>query len=375
MHASLQVEFGFRNCCSESDQGECSKVMNEPKESTSISSQKLLEPTTSVAASAILHLTLIATLAFVALPTQNKDSVNTIASNFSPISTEIDPIQIEQETFNNDTSSSSGASQALDKKFLSNVTNAPIDATPDVTQATTLDLANIGQAAGNMSENISSMLKSSEANRGGQGDGGEGSGQGNGDFFGLNLNGTSVVFVVDASSSMNHPFSEPYKTRFGRVKVELVRTIGRMTESEKFFMIFFHDIAVPMPAHRLVSATPANQKTYLTWMAPGQAIGSTEPEAALHMALKLRPEVIYFLTDGRFHFSVVKSVTKANRDRITINTICFGDAEGEKMLKQLAASNGGVYKYVPDTVTEPDSESQPSKISKRAEPDVIEIPK
>ncbi len=349
--------------------------MNAPKVTSSISTQKLLEPSTSAVASAIVHLTLIATLAFVAFPKRNEQAVNTIASQFAPVSTEIEPIQVEQQSFNDDTSSSSGTSKALDKKFLSTVTNSPIDATPDLTPAKTLDLSNVGQAAGNLSENVSTALKSSEANDGGQGEGGEGSGKGTGDFFGMNLNGTSVVFVVDASRSMNHPFPDPYKTRFGRVKVELVKTIEKMTETEKFFMIFFNDFPVPMPANRLVSATPENQKSYLNWMVPGQATGSTEPEAALHMALKLRPEVIYFLTDGRFHYSVVKSVTNANRDRVTINTICFGDDEGEKMLKELASGNGGVYKYIPDTLPDTAPKSPSTKVSTFPESGVVTIPK
>lgn len=182
---------------------------------------------------------------------------------------------------------------------------------------------------------------------GGEGNG-TGLGKGDGDgFFGISGLGKKHVFVVDASRSMNHPHDSPAKTRFGRLKIELVGTIGRMNEETEFFVIFFNDRAIPMPAPGLLPATPANQMRSLEWVATARTGGSTDPRDALMMALRLNPDVIYFLTDGEFSYRVVKEVAAANTQKTPIYTFCFSDRGGEKYLKQIAAQNAGKYHYIP----------------------------
>ncbi|MEX0726201.1 MAG: vWA domain-containing protein [Planctomycetaceae bacterium] len=182
----------------------------------------------------------------------------------------------------------------------------------------------------------------------GNGDGtGAGTGDGDGGFFGINGAGKKHVFVVDASTSMNHPHNSDAKTRFGRLKIELVNTIGRMTEETEFFVIFFNDRAIPMPAPGLIQATRANQMKSLEWVATAKTGGRTDPREALLMALRLNPDIIYFLTDGEFEYRVVKDVAAANRQKTPIYTFCFSDRSGEKFLKQIAAQSAGKYHYVP----------------------------
>ncbi|MFG0334727.1 MAG: VWA domain-containing protein [Maioricimonas sp. JB049] len=204
----------------------------------------------------------------------------------------------------------------------------------------------------------------------GQGSG-QGTGQGAGDgegssFFGLNAPGRKFVFVVDGSGSMNRPFPGPAKTRFGRVKLELIRTIQQMNEEQQFFIIFFNDNAIPMPATRLMEAVPSAQYNYLRWMTAVEATGMTEPESALMLALRLRPDVIYFLTDGAFKYRVIKRVREANRGRVSIHTIGFGDDEAEKFMKQIASQNYGTYQFIPedyDQAAEADSDQADGRSS------------
>lgn len=172
------------------------------------------------------------------------------------------------------------------------------------------------------------------------------------DFFGLNAPGQKFVFVVDASGSMNRPFPGMGRTLLGRVKLELLRCISQMTPEQEFFIVFFNDEAIPMPASRLMEATPDAQRNYLRWMAQVKAIGETEPESALMLALRLNPDVVYFLTDGAFKYRVIGRVKDMNRRGTTIHTVGFGDKTGfgengaERFMQMIADQNGGTYQFV-----------------------------
>src|SRR5690606_8639207 len=112
--------------------------------------------------------------------------------------------------------------------------------------------------------------------------------------------------VVDCSRSMNHPHPGPGKTRIGRVKLELVRSVHNLEPNQQFFIIFFNERAYPMPAERLIEASDSSKLRYLRWMAGARADGQTDPSQALAMALRLQPDLIYFLTDGDFKPVIVK---------------------------------------------------------------------
>jgi hypothetical protein len=178
---------------------------------------------------------------------------------------------------------------------------------------------------------------------------GVGEGQGNGSgsqFFELATAGTKFVYVLDGSGSMTEPHSEA-RTRLDRVKQELRTSIGGMPEEMEFFVIFFNRIAVPMPAEKLQPATLGNKRKYLEWCWKVKGGGGTDPGDALKKALELNPDVIYLLTDGVFKDDAVRDVTKLNTRGVSIHTFCFGDATGERVLKEIARKNGGTYKFIP----------------------------
>src|SRR5690606_33907931 len=103
----------------------------------------------------------------------------------------------------------------------------------------------------------------------------------------------------------------------------------------------FNDRALPMPSSTAVRATRSAQEKYLRWAAEFRADGFTNPEQALALALNLRPDVVYFLTDGRFPAKIVDEVTRANRTGVKIHTIGFADDEGEDLLRAIADHNWG----------------------------------
>lgn len=179
---------------------------------------------------------------------------------------------------------------------------------------------------------------------------GNGKGSGDGDgastaFFGQTMQARRVVYVLDASRSMNYPHPSLAKTRFGRVKLELVDSIKAMEPGTEFFIIFFNERAHPMPARGLVRVDRA--EPYLNWMAVANADGHTDPAEALLMALRLQPDVICFLSDGDFRPGVVADVSRLNQDQIAIHTFCLGDRTGEPLMKQIAGITGGRYRFIP----------------------------
>ena len=182
----------------------------------------------------------------------------------------------------------------------------------------------------------------------GEGNGvGDGRGEGRGvDFFPIDQSTGRYVFVVDGSKSMNHPYPGPAKSRLGRVKVELWRTIYRMLPEQKFFIVFFNTHAVPMPATELRSGGTEGQTELFSWTASVRADGRTDPQDALLMAVRMQPDVIYFLTDGEFNYKVVREVSKANFGGIRINTISLGDDSAAKFLEEMATKNGGNYRHI-----------------------------
>lgn len=176
---------------------------------------------------------------------------------------------------------------------------------------------------------------------------GHGGGGGKASFFGVGSAGRRVVFVIDASNSMNHPYLGEAKTRFGQLKLELAKTILAMTEEQQFYIIFFNEHPIPMPAEGMENAYPANQQRFLSWVASVSASGLTDPRPALTMALSLRPDVVYLLTDGTFPRDVQGDLNALRQRDVELNTIAIGDPRAEKSLKPLATRNGGRFTFVP----------------------------
>jgi hypothetical protein len=166
-------------------------------------------------------------------------------------------------------------------------------------------------------------------------------------FFGLGAAGRRIVYVVDASASMNRSYVGEAKTRFGQLKLELAKSILGLTEEQQFFIIFFNEHAIPMPADGMEHAYPQNQQRFLAWIAAVPASGLTDPRPALEIALNLRPDVVYLLTDGLFPRDVQGDLGTLRQSVVEVNTIAFGDPRAEKSLKPLAVHNGGRFAFVP----------------------------
>jgi hypothetical protein len=176
-------------------------------------------------------------------------------------------------------------------------------------------------------------------------DNGGSSGDGNGSvgFFGVKVEGQSFVFVVDYSGSM-----QGY--RFSRARDELIRTLGDLTPQQKFFVIFYNHRAQPMYASgkrmRLMPASPSTLRRTRRWINKQHAHGRTYPDIALKMALEMKPDVIFFLSDGDFPRTARTVAREANTHGTIIHTIAFEYDGGQVLLKGIAEDNHGRYRFV-----------------------------
>jgi hypothetical protein len=160
-------------------------------------------------------------------------------------------------------------------------------------------------------------------------------------FYGIKAAGRRFVFVTDCSGSMQGD-------RLQRLKEELRESISMLNPRVEFFIIFFNDIAEPMPSRRCVKATPKLIEQYLEWADSVPSSGGTDPSEAMAIALRLRPSAVFLLTDGVFDsgstLDVIKQLNKGRRTQI--NTIAFGERGSEAVLREIAEQNKGTYRYV-----------------------------
>ena len=225
----------------------------------------------------------------------------------------------------------------LSLEVSSPIVNGPVGGTPSSTNA---------KSSSSAANSKKGSIKPGKGRGLGEGDGvGNGSGPG---FFGSVPGSKRIVYVVDNSRSMNAKHDSPSKTRFRRLKVELIKSILELPPESQFFVIFFADEMLAMPAESLQPATPQSKDHYLRWVAqvdPGG--GPTDPLEAMATAIKLQPDIIYFLTDGEFKKGVNLKLRSIKLPRTTIHTFAFGETLGEELLKDVAQRNGGEYKFVP----------------------------
>ena len=167
---------------------------------------------------------------------------------------------------------------------------------------------------------------------------------GNVTFFGHKVRADSVAFVIDASKSMAG-------LRFQRARTELLSALSKLQSDQRFFVVFYTDQTYPMffPENtiELIQANSRNQDRVFSWIAKSQVQGGTEPQNAMAMALRLQPDVVFFLSDGDIPFQTQGIVRSQNR-RSAVHTITFGSDVGAKIMRQIASNNGGEYRFIPD---------------------------
>jgi hypothetical protein len=185
----------------------------------------------------------------------------------------------------------------------------------------------------------------------GQGGGGTGLGLGAGggggaSFFGIGAKGSRFAYIVDVSGSMGEQHKLESALR------ELARSIDALPDYASFYTLFFSSGFTQPPMQKgWMKARKPVVRQFITWLNNVDPGGGTEPRTAFLQvfSLDVRPDVIFFLTDGQFNDITVEEIAALNGrgKKCVINTIQFGDPTGEALLKEIASQTGGVYRFVP----------------------------
>ena len=172
-------------------------------------------------------------------------------------------------------------------------------------------------------------------------------------LFGVSGSGSRFVYVFDRSDSMNGYGGKPLR----QAKAELIRSLSTLTERQQFQIVFYNDKPTPFrPSglpQQLIRAEPGYLELASSYVRSIAAFGGTRHEDALELALRMGPDVIFFLTDARVPRLSAKTLreikNRADSVGTTIHAIEFGAdpmAPTNSFLRDLAAMNGGQYRYV-----------------------------
>ncbi len=198
-----------------------------------------------------------------------------------------------------------------------------------------------------------------EAGTGGMGSGLGGRQLGEAGVWGVRGAANKVVYVIDYSGSII-PVVDALKR-------ELKRSVGALQPRQSFDVILFYSSGAGEHERfktesfeaALQSAQPDIRQRFFDWIDKKAPMGSTEPLAAVKRALALRPDAIFFFSDGLFEDGVVTQIAQANKDKVKVSCLLFdelviGDDSGlppkvqeqAQRLQKIADQNGGKMKVI-----------------------------
>jgi hypothetical protein len=174
-------------------------------------------------------------------------------------------------------------------------------------------------------------------------------------FCGVEGGGNHFVYLVDSSGSMGEAFNSARR--------ELLASIELLTPEQKFYVVFFDEVSDYMRLSdpnqdepRSVYATPENKAKLRRWAMQISMDRGKAPNDPLRFALKLKPDVIFLLSDGEFPQSIEDLLTEENavsnlfgdsRLISIVHTIGYFSKEGESRMRRIAEENQGQYRHVP----------------------------
>jgi hypothetical protein len=163
-------------------------------------------------------------------------------------------------------------------------------------------------------------------------------------FFGIRARGQFFVYVVDRSGSMIE------EERLVRAKLELRRSIRGLREPQRFAVIFYNERPWPFPGDLSRSADLPSKDAFTRWLRLIEPDGGTDPRKALSMALSLRPDAVFLLSDGEFPPGTAESIARQNPRKVPIHCIDLAGGTGGSDLARIAANSGGQYVSRPQSL-------------------------
>jgi len=172
--------------------------------------------------------------------------------------------------------------------------------------------------------------------------------------FGIKGKGSRFIYVFDRSASMSGYQGRPIDA----AQQQLLASLEDLKENHQFQIIFYNEYPSifnpfsPSPP-KLLYGNPLNRKQAVEFVENIEPSGQTNHIAALKIALNMKPDVIFFLTDAdepQLTTEELAFITNRN-DGVgaSINCIQFGVGKylgAKNFLMRLADLNGGQYSYV-----------------------------
>lgn len=242
-------------------------------------------------------------------------------------------------------------------------TNTQADETTDETQVDEsppadvdlpeIEIPAIGSGAPVLPPNVgSSNIKPPEAAPGGQLRATSlGLGPGETAFIDIRDSGKTFVYAIDCSGSM-------VGNRIAFARAQLASSLNVLQPYQQFQVLFYNTRVIQLSLRRdgiargMYSANQQNVAQAIRQIRKVRPNEGTKHFAALEKAIKLKPDVIFFLTDG--HDTPLspkdqKFLKQLNGGKSRIHCIEFGQGEliaARTWLRTVAQENGGRYKYV-----------------------------
>lgn len=173
-------------------------------------------------------------------------------------------------------------------------------------------------------------------------------------FFGAEAYGNRFVFVIDSSRSMIGP-------RWEALCYELEQAIRSLSLDQEYFIISFDSEAHPMfgaapPKGKFLAPDPKSIRRVRNWLRSIELGRNTFPSSSMMMALSLKPDAIFLLSDGEIRDSTLTDLRQvnspdANASRyskaVPVHTVLLHSEIGYQTLEQIAADNHGTFTPVP----------------------------
>jgi hypothetical protein len=165
------------------------------------------------------------------------------------------------------------------------------------------------------------------------------------DLFPVEAGCKTVVYVIDRSGSMG------LNGGLAVAKLELLASLDHLGPEVRFQVILYNRSSEPLligGRTDLVPATPENKRQVTRYLTDLEADGATRHEQALHRALVLRPDVIFFLTDAEdLGDDEIRAVTQMNHSHTAIHAVRLTSSrhnQDDTPLRTLALANHGTYR-------------------------------
>jgi von Willebrand factor type A domain len=170
--------------------------------------------------------------------------------------------------------------------------------------------------------------------------------------FGLEGQGSTFVYLFDRSGSMSDFEGRP----LAAAKAELLKSLQVLRATNQFQIIFYnHELAPFNPYHpqppRLMFGDERTKEQAEQFVRQIRANGGTRHVEPLKLALRLAPDVVFFLTDAaepELTAQQLEEIARLNRGTV-IQAIEFGvgpAAGRDNFMMKLARQSGGRYVYV-----------------------------